>query len=341
MKTKLILNLMLFAALVFFASCVKEGPAGAAGLDGADGADGKDGKDGNVTCLACHTSTALKNAQFQYAKSTHKAGTNVEYAGGRASCAACHSSEGFIEYHTTGTVAMDISMPSAITCETCHKLHTDFTFADYALRKSTPVTMRFDNTTVINLTGGANLCVNCHQSRTNEPNKVTPGATFRITSTHYGPHYGTQSNLLEGVGFALIPGAVEYPAVGSGKHRQNATCLTCHMGTSNGKEGGHTWHANLSACNTCHTTPANFDYNGNKTDYDAKLLQLQNLLVAKGIIAEDPLDPGHYVVVTGTYDMKLVQAFFNWKGLYYDHSHGAHNPAFARALLINSIAAAQ
>jgi len=349
MKTKLFFNLLLLAVVVFFASCVKEGPAGTAGLDGADGKDGKDGKDGNVTCQACHTGTALATAQFQYAKSTHKAGTNVAYAGGRAGCTECHSSEGFIEFQTTGVTVGVISMPSAITCETCHKLHTGFTYADYALRKSTPVTMRFDATkaTIVNLPGGANLCVNCHQSRANEPNIVTPGTTFRITSTHYGAHYGTQSNLLEGVGFALIPGTVTYPARGTGKHREQATCLTCHMGASDGKQGGHTWEASVAACNKCHVTPTTFDYGGNKTDFTAKLNTLRDLLIVKGLLVKKEVVPAtvpvtyFYEIVPATYPMAQVQALFNWKALYYDHSYGAHNPQLARALLINSIAAVQ
>ena len=42
--------------------------------------------------------------------------------------------------------------------------------------------------------------------------------TFRITSTHYGPHHGAQANVFAGVGFAEIAGSIAYPAAGSATH---------------------------------------------------------------------------------------------------------------------------
>lgn len=80
---------------IILSSC--EGPAGAAGTNGVDG---------NVTCMECHSEDAIQIINEQFAQSVHRAGQiAVDYAGSRSSCAACHSSEGFIEYARTGDVA--------------------------------------------------------------------------------------------------------------------------------------------------------------------------------------------------------------------------------------------
>jgi len=341
MKTKFIFHILLMTAVIFLGSCVKEGPAGLAGLDGADGADGAngaDGVDGNVTCMVCHAGTTLATKQFQYAASTHKAGGAVSYAGARASCAQCHSNEGFIEYHTTGGVAADISMPNAINCETCHTLHSDFTYSDYDLRASGPVTMEFDGTTVVDLGDASNLCMNCHQTRRPEPNMSDPGETFDIERSHYGPHYGSQSNMLEGIGFAEIAGSVAYPNAGSAVHREQTSCVGCHMGEYSDKQGDHTWKASLASCNSCHAgSSEDFNYGGVQTQTYADLNELAELLVSVGTMTKDA--EGSYTVVTGVHDMVNAQAFFNWKGIYYDRSLGAHNPQYINALLKNSIEA--
>ena len=78
-------------------SCTKEGPMGPAGEDGADGSDGTNGVDGNVSCLVCHSGTNMEAKQGQFWMSAHSVGAiAVDYAGGRASCAQCHSHEGFL-----------------------------------------------------------------------------------------------------------------------------------------------------------------------------------------------------------------------------------------------------
>lgn len=343
MKTRFIFHILLMTAVIFLGSCVKEGPSGTAGLDGADGIDGidgidgTDGQNGSVTCLACHSGTTISAAKFQYAASVHKAGVNVAYAGGRSSCAQCHSSEGFIEHHTNGSVASNISMPSAITCETCHVLHTTFEYTDFDMRASAGVTLKFDETTTLDLGDNSNLCINCHQSRRGEPNLTNPGEeTFRITSTHYGPHHGPQANVFAGLGFAEIEGPVSYPVQGTSKHLQYASCTTCHMGDYANKQGGHTWNPTIASCNACHATE-DFDYGGVQFDMEEKLLELRDLLIVAGVVAGDDVDGYHPVV--GTFPMDHARAFFNWTGLDEDRSLGVHNPQYVNALLTNSIEA--
>ncbi|NQU82303.1 MAG: hypothetical protein HQ543_12360 [Bacteroidetes bacterium] len=341
-----------------------EGPAGVAGLDGADGADGlagsdgTNGVDGDVTCLACHSGVNMQSVKEQFQQSGHSAGeAAVEYAGGRASCAECHSSEGFIEFVRTGDVAENISAPSAWECKTCHGIHQTFDDTDYALRLTDPVAFIFDATVTVDFDNNSNLCANCHQSRRAEPNITDPGATFYISSTHYGPHHGSQANVLYGAGFAEIAGSISYPVAGSGNHMADAaTCTGCHMNTYDNGEGGHTFTPSLDACNDCHgVTETDFDYGNVQTETEDLLTELRDTLVSLGVVEYESGDyyevnpetgvielvtaAGGYHPVVGTYPMEEAQAFFNWTGLDEDRSLGAHNPKYVKALLTNTLEA--
>jgi len=360
MRNLKLLTFLLAILAVFAISC--EGPAGPAGQNGANGTNGTDGTngvDGNVTCLACHSSDNIQSVKEQFNQSVHSAGQiAVDYAGGRASCAACHSSEGFIEWAHNGEVAENISAPSAWECATCHGLHSTFEVTDYALRADDPVEFIFDETVVADF-GNGNLCSNCHQSRRAEPNITNPGTEFAITSTHYGPHHGAQSNVLYGAGFAEIAGSVSYPTAGSANHMA-ASCTGCHMadGGTATDQGGHTFNPSLKACNDCHgASDENFNYGGVQTATHNQLEELKDLLLGLGVIEEGieevyELNPetgdielviytdGYHPVV-GTFPMEQAQAFFNWVGLEEDRSLGAHNPKYVNALLTNSIEALQ
>ena len=131
---------MCAVAFAFVTGCEgPEGPMGPAGTNGTDGTngtngtDGTNGVDGNVSCLECHSADNPQSKLEEFHRSAHSAGAiAVDYAGGRASCAECHSHEGFLEYDRTGTVAEDITNPSAWECKTCHNIHTTFEQTDYA-----------------------------------------------------------------------------------------------------------------------------------------------------------------------------------------------------------------
>lgn len=343
MKTRLILHILMLISIIFLAACVKEGPAGLSGLDGQngqDGSDGSDGSDGVISCTICHEGTQISSKKFQYSTSGHNEGLFVAYAGGKARCAECHSSEGFLEYQYKGSVDSDILSPSAFSCKTCHPLHTTFEYTDFGLRTDAPVAMKFNKgSTVLDLGDESNLCVNCHQTRTAEPNSASPGATFSIESIHYGPHHGPQANLFEGIGFAEIDGPIVYPAPGLSLHRTQASCISCHMAEFSANTGGHTFKPSLAKCNSCHTfTATTFNYFGKQTDIQLQLDDLRDQLLSLGVIEWIEADQT-YEPVVGTYPMVQAQAYFNWIGLTEDRSLGVHNPVYTRALLTNSIAA--
>jgi hypothetical protein len=184
---------------------------------------------------------------------------------------------------------------------------------------------------VLDLGDSSNLCVNCHQSRRPEPNIAAPGETFEITATHYGPHHGPQANVFAAEGFAEIPGDVAYTG-DDGAH----SCSSCHMNDYADGAGGHSWAPNTAGCYECHSEAA---FNGIQSDVETKLNQLRDELLARGVLEEDPEEPGTYQPVVGTHPMIEVQAFFNWIGLVEDRSLGLHNPAYVNALLDNTLAA--
>lgn len=321
----------LVLALATLVSC--EGPAGPAGPAG---------QDGNVTCLECHATDVIETKEAEFTLSAHSSGAiAVDYAGGRASCARCHSHEGFVQYANTGSVLGDITNPSAWECKTCHGLHKTFETDDFALRLADPVVANFDETVTMDLNGNSNLCANCHQSRTAEPNVASPGTEFRISSTHYGPHHGPQANVLYGAGFAEIPGSIAYPEAGSGNHLSQASCVGCHMYDQTDATGGHSFWPNKAACNSCHNGTEltdDFNYGGVQTEVQEKLDQLRDKLIELGVVEFVEAD-GAYEPVVGTYPMVQAQAYFNWIGLVEDRSLGAHNPKYVRALLTNTLAA--
>ncbi len=330
-----------FILAFMFSSCTKEGPMGPGGADGADGTDGTDGVDGQVTCLVCHSGTNMEAKQGQFWMSEHAVGAiAVDYAGGRQSCAQCHSHEGFVQFATLGEVLGDISNPSAWECNTCHGLHETFEGQDYALRLHAPVNPVFDNTLTMDLGGNSNLCANCHQSRRAEPGyglEELP-ETFKITSTHYGPHHGAQGNVVAGMGFAEIPGSVAYPEQGSSKHLNQASCVGCHMAEFTNEEGGHSFIPSLAACNECHDADLDdYNYGGVQTEVHEMLVELRDQLIALGVVEGNDEDGYHPHV--GTFPTVQVQAFFNWVGLEEDRSLGVHNPKYVKALLRNSIEA--
>lgn len=335
-----------FVVMCIASSCVKEGPMGPAGADGTNGTNGADGADGSVTCLACHSGTNMEQKKAEFAMSEHSVGAiAVEYAGGRAACAQCHSHEGFVQFQTLGKIAGDITNPSAWECSTCHGIHSTFEGKDYALRVNAPVvSLVKENGTSMDLKGSSNLCGTCHQSRSAEPNLAKPGETFAL-SVRTGPHHGPQGNIVFGNGLAEIPGSVAYPEKGTSKHLEQASCVGCHMSefSTAKKQGGHSYIPSVDACNACHggTAITDYNYGGVQSDVHAKLELLRDKLVELGAIIKTTTDgvDTYAPADKKTVPMVQAQAVFNYFGIEEDRSLGVHNPKYVRAVLVNTLEA--
>lgn len=339
---KLILSVCLCAFLA--ASCVKEGPMGPAGADGEDGTDGLDGTDGTAGCIVCHSDNQVIFAfENQWSASQHALGTAFER--NYEDCATCHTSQGFLgkldgSYDWTADDA-EIPNPNPPNCYTCHSIHETFTADDLELKVTGEIEL--NNTELAHDFGKGSICASCHQARPVEPYPVV-GDSIQIPSPYWGPHHGTQGNLVAGVGMGLFE-------VGDGftnsAHASMAdACVTCHMAEPYGTQaGGHTmsmtyeYHGSdavwAEGCLNCHTEDEAHELTEDfQAEIKGLLTQLKTELDVAGIT-----ESGGYRPVPGKYSGLLVGAYVNYYALSEDGSYGVHNPKYAKKLLENTIAA--
>jgi hypothetical protein len=268
-------------------------------------------------CTECHNETTLVLTHvLEWEQSLHSTGTAYARSSS-ASCAGCHSSEGFAAMLATdmnpGEVTGGETNPSPPNCRTCHEIHTSYTIEDFALRATDSFTLytsgeKYDF-------GDGNLCANCHQPRRSGP--VVGGGDVEVDSTHWGPHHGVQATSFIGIGgYGVEPSRSRphYEAVSNG-------CPQCHMANDR-----HEMEPDITSCEICHSDIESFDYNGVQTEVEEMLEELVSLLEARGL-----LEDGHPVV--GTYPEEQAGALWNYIAVVEDGSLGVHDPDFIRAIL--------
>jgi hypothetical protein len=283
----------------------------------------------DLTCTECHNDTTIiTGKKFSWQTSLHGSGEAADYAGGRASCAGCHSGGAFKEMiaagQTPATFEADVIEVTHQDCRTCHQIHMTYTGEDWALTTADPVALyAFEDATYDGGTG--NLCGVCHQ-----PRRIMEAENGIVNwdSTHYGPHHGPQTAMLLGIG-----GAGEAAEGSPAAHYSMVenTCVACHLG----ENGNHTFEPSVAACTGCHADAESFDLNGTQTEVEEKLEVLAGLLVAKGMWDPETNEP-----VVGEYPEAEAAAMWNYVFIHHeDSSRGVHNPSYTRALLDASIAA--
>lgn len=358
---KLLTLLMLFASSFIFIQCTSDvitGPQGLAGIDGVDGQDGQNGVNGTngvgaESCIACHSNSHREPIESSYEMSGHYNQT-IMYDGSlltdytnqsffNGSCSECHSNEGYINY-INGKTPETIDGPTVVSCVTCHDKHGTFDFEndgnDYALRNFDPVPLRKVNSDyVIDYGDMSNVCISCHQPRTIprlDADEAGVEDGLIEVPNRYGPHYGAQSIMLEGIYGAEIAGSSEYPAAVSSAHRNAASCVSCHMGDPNENDGQHSMIATLTSCVSCHGDGTETLITNLQTEVDGYMAELEVLFTTHGL-----LDSEGDLVYDVEYPAAVADAYWNYKMVYYDHSKGVHNPTYTRALLQNSIEAVE
>lgn len=348
---KKVLTLLMSATLVvattslLFTSCTKEGPQGPPGADG---------QDANATCTQCHNfSDEIVAKIVQYDASAHGSGFTFER--NSASCAGCHTSQGFRELWKTGEVSGTVENPAPVGCRTCHMIHETYTAADWALRISSAFTnndgQQMDMTTNAGDVSG-NLCARCHQTRALDPAITDPTSTtstLKPTSYRYGPHHGPQGNMLAGLGGFNITGGTYQNSYHTGR----VACYDCHAASAYGKQsGGHTFamayeyhgemEENVAGCDIdgCHPGLKTFDYDGKQTIIQTKLDSLKVLLELAGIMDTVPEPDGHpgYLVTGKDYPQKTLAVWVNYLYILEDRSLGVHNYKQANGMLDDGIA---
>lgn len=325
---------ILVSTAMFFSSCTKEGPQGPPGEDGESAQD---------QCGTCHdVSTDVKAREVQWASSKHKTGGNFER--NAAYCAGCHTHEGFIDVLENGNTNMVASKspsnPSPIGCRTCHQIHETFGPEDWQLTASEPIDLIVGDGTPADM-GKGNVCASCHQARNPDPLPVAGGDDVTINSPYWGPHYGTQTNMIAAQGGVEFDGEVGY---NKGPHSDmEGGCVTCHMAEPYGDQaGGHNmsmtyaYHGHdaplTSGCTDCHDSEDfDFNYGGVQTDTEDLLADLKDELVSRGVMD----DTDH--AVPGNYSSSEAGALYNYLYVLKDASLGVHNSHYAKALLENTL----
>lgn len=371
---------MCAVAFAFVTGCEgPEGPIGPAGTNGTDGTngtngtDGTNGVDGKVSCLECHSADTPQSKLEEFHRSAHSAGAiAVDYAGGRTSCAQCHSHEGFLEFDRTGKVAESITNPSAWECKTCHNIHTTFEQTDYALRLGDPVVLLAGGTTV----DGANnnTCINCHQSRRGyvDYDNATEDKTYdrkftgddiaAYTNAAVGPagtivldETGTIDTLrvtfdVPTLTHAYISSTHAGPHHGpqgniwAGTGGVTATdviyekhadgCVKCHMGP----ESGHSFIPKEENCTVtdCHGSskqPALDTFEARIMAVGMALDALHAVHYDDAYYQEEKTAFGSFHPMYASLDRATFKAWWNFQIVLEDRSKSAHNPTYMEALL--------
>ncbi|MCO6476865.1 MAG: ammonia-forming cytochrome c nitrite reductase subunit c552 [Phaeodactylibacter sp.] len=342
-------TLLSFALALSFTACEgDQGPAGPQGPQGPEGPIGETGPagEGVQNCKDCHGSNQLITAKlFQWENSVHA--TGGAYNRNAASCAVCHTSQGFLEVAGTGATSTGgtIQEPLPQNCYTCHMIHQTYTDADWALTTSDPVTFWVKGEMAD--IGNSNLCINCHQARIPSPDLPEPGNTDMITLTNrrFGPHHGSQGVMFTGNTGYEIEGPAQYAnsvhtlAIDNG-------CVNCHMAeVADGRAaGGHTFRVaseggdlNFAGCVQCHDDTGELETLVEDTQAEIAdlLTQLGARLNELGIL-DDALE---YAVTPIDITNEQLGILWNYQYVREDNSFGVHNYKYAKALLENSIAA--
>ena len=343
MSTKKLLVLLgtLMLAALLITACGTEGPKGDKGDPGPAGPAGPAGESvaaTDLSCTECHNDTTLiwsKEAQFRE-NSVH--GTGEAFIRGETTaCAGCHGTEGAKARINAGLPPHDPSVEGVVNvspfdCRTCHNIHTTYTREDFSLTGGEqPVKFEYSDGT---FDGGAgNLCANCHQIRNPKPEAAD--GNIAVTSSRYGTHYGTEAQMLLGEGGLGLTGnpSAHYSMV-------EDTCVACHMG----EEYNHTYLPKVARCQECHADAKDFDMNGVQTEVKGMLEELHTIFVDKKLLNPETDLWGVWDSAANKFNNPsadapltvpeaVAQAMWNYKFVTYDQSNGAHNSAYAKALL--------
>ncbi|NQU27906.1 MAG: T9SS type A sorting domain-containing protein [Candidatus Marinimicrobia bacterium] len=299
------------------------------------------------TCAWCHDSGTHHAFPDQWRVSQHAALDYGAYAGGRASCAPCHSGSGFIAWVDGGMEPLTEAPPVVpITCATCHDPHS--VDNEHQLRGFDEVVL--GDGTVITDGGNGKLCMNCHKGR-RDPSYYE----YVHYSSHFGPHHGPQADMLAGANVPTFGQTLPSSAHLAGTE----ACVSCHMAGDLTDDAGNITHVgghsfsmvdtdtgvdHVEACASCHgdigeSFAEKMYYFNGEADHDGDGVDEGLQEEVHGLLEEvalllPPLDTtevdigGDYV-----YTLTEVKAAFNYLFVEEDRSLGVHNPAFTVALL--------
>ena len=326
-----------------------------------------------ATCNDCHNSAATNQAIRKQWKATGHADINSPaWMGGdfktQNDCARCHTTTGFIAYSSAKvTAAWGVSTDKSKEVLRCNGCHSDV--GNGVVRSVTPNNPFTSEPLFTNQNlGASNVCMNCHGG-TDNGNFIQAqvGTTvFSSTPFQYNAHGMTAGGSLQGkTGFNFI-GRTYTDFAGNAHSKVSMAnsmgtgsagpCAGCHMSAPD----KHTFKAISSAngaiaaittniCSNCHSTslPA--------TTLDTKRLEFNNALevlriqlgvkeftwnaAAATFYAGSTTNPATNWGA-GQAGANIMGAAHNYKLFITESGAYAHNPAYAKQLITDSIDAA-
>lgn len=283
----------------------------------------------------------------------------------RASCATCHSGEGFRDFHgldgtAAGTIDGTIDVGGVVDCGTCHNA---------GLSEITEVTL--PSGVVHPVTGVEASCMTCHQGRSAGLDIVNATANIGVDEpseelSFINPHYATAAaTWLGGYGQS----GYHYDGrdyAGRFFHaRPVASCNSCHE--------PHTLEVQFESCTTCHEANnpqeiriarQSYDGSGNtsvgiRSDISANADRLLSMIrsysdevVGVPMVYDGNRYPYFFVDANGdgaadivdgrpvaynNWTPRSLRTAFNWKLVTADPGNYAHNPQYSLQLLYDSI----
>jgi len=312
-------------------------------------------------CTNCHTNNSADQAiRQQWAKSGHADTTALPWIDydfkTRSECVRCHTTTGFIAYSTAKvTAAWGVATDKTKEVLTCNGCHSDV--ANGIARTVTPnkpyaAEPAFTNQNI----GISNICMDCHSGRNNGTSITS--ADFS-NQAFIAPHYLTAGGSLQGKSGYHFPGRTytgyaDNGHSGIGAANANGTgtkgaCAACHMSAPDkhtftvvSSASGSITAITTNVCTNCHSTslPA-ATLDAKRVAFNGALEILKVALQAKGF-TYSPAYPYFSAKNwgSGQTGANVMGAAFNYKLLAAEPGAYAHNPAYAKQLIVDSIDAA-
>jgi predicted CxxxxCH...CXXCH cytochrome family protein len=304
-----------------------------------------------ATCSDCHyDSQANFTIRQQWYTSGHARTTDTPWAANdfktMTGCVQCHTTTGFIAYSsgkvTAAWGAASDKSKELLTCKGCHK-----DVGAGIVREVAPVRPYADDSYVNRNVGESNICMGCHSGARNGQSVAKLAVQANITSQFIDPHslaaggtlHGKAGYQFSGQSYAFYS-TNTHRTIGIGNKRGTGTagpCVACHKNSAN----GHLFRAGVvPLCGNCHGTSLTADLlTADKTAYANALDILNAQLAASGFVYRASATPrfNNRNWGTGQAGANSMGAAFNYALLHSEPGAYAHNPAYAKQLIFDSI----
>jgi predicted CxxxxCH...CXXCH cytochrome family protein len=312
-----------------------------------------------AACRDCHfDSPANLVIRQQWYTSGHARVTGAPWVANdfktMAGCVPCHTTTGFIAY-STGKVTAAWGDGADKTKEVlaCNGCHRDITTG--AIRMVMPVRPFADDIYTNRDVGESNICMGCHSGTNNGQSiaarlNALPAADF-ANQEFVEPHFLAAAGTLHGKAGYQFAGR-SYAFYSTNTHRtigignRNETgiggpCIACHKNPAN----GHTFVAGFQngatpLCANCHGTSLDTaKLTASKSDFANALDVLKAQLAARGFACYSSTTPRFRNTNwgVGQAGADTMGAAFNYAMLRSEPGAYAHNSAYAKQLLLDSI----